>query len=64
MSEDKDVICPRCKSKVDGGQRMALSRSDNRTKVCSSCGMKEALWIFEDPERPLPPLSEPIPSLS
>jgi hypothetical protein len=43
-------LCPRCgapwSKKHDGeGQYPALSRRDNKTDICSECGVKEA---FED----------------
>ncbi len=34
-------ICPRCKRKYS--ERPAISRVDNRTKICPTCGLSEAL---------------------
>lgn len=39
-----DVICPRCKLPIYGYP--ALSRIDNTTEICSSCGTEEALRFF------------------
>jgi antirestriction protein ArdC len=36
-----DTKCPRCKNDI--GKYPALSRKDNRTKICSQCGTAEAL---------------------
>lgn len=51
--------CPRCgggipNDKDRGKYPGALSRYDNRTQVCSACGVKEAMWQFSQNE-PLPP---------
>lgn len=35
-------LCPRCR-KNEIGDRPALSRKDNKTEICSSCGTEEAL---------------------
>lgn len=37
------VTCPRCKKNKFEKYRGALSRKDNKTYICNSCGMKEAL---------------------
>ena len=37
----KTKICPTCKSNYEG--LGALSRKDNKTEVCSQCGLNEAL---------------------
>ena len=39
------VRCPRCGRPPDHptGRLLALSRHDNKTKVCDRCGMDEAL---------------------
>lgn len=37
-------ICPRCKNYIVG--HPALSRVDNRTEICSDCGVLEALEAF------------------
>lgn len=39
MTENK--ICPRCGLKIIGYP--ALSRHDNKTYICSDCGVKEAM---------------------
>ena len=36
--------CPKCKK--DMGKYPALSRKDNKTEICSECGVKEALEAF------------------
>lgn len=37
-------ICPICKQEM--GEYPAISRKDNKTEICSHCGMLEALEIF------------------
>lgn len=37
-------ICPKCKGYIVG--HPALSRVDNRTEICSDCGLLEALEAF------------------
>ena len=37
----KEWICPKCKNKTKDFP--ALSRRDNKTKICSTCGSMEAL---------------------
>lgn len=37
-------VCPRCRHEYDGFP--ALSRSDNKTEVCSDCGQWEAMYQF------------------
>lgn len=37
-------ICPICKNKIVGYP--ALSRKDNKTEICSKCGVAEALQDF------------------
>ena len=44
IGEKKSNICPICKNKIIG--RPALSRKDNKTKICSQCGTNEALEQF------------------
>lgn len=39
------MICPRCGMYVYDGYP-ALSRKDNKTKICSNCGTCEALEDF------------------
>ncbi|MGN1351679.1 MAG: hypothetical protein ACI4VE_02710 [Clostridia bacterium] len=41
---DQYKICPQCKQKYT--QRSAISRVDNKTKICPTCGIKEALIQF------------------
>lgn len=41
----KIKTCPRCKKKYD--EYPALSRKDNKTKICPECGLEEALEIFQ-----------------
>lgn len=38
-------ICPICKKEYTGYP--AISRKDNKTEICSECGLKEALedWL-------------------
>ncbi len=46
MPKDKKKIrCANCKCIIQG--RPALSRKDNKSAVCQSCGLKEALNIYE-----------------
>ena len=40
----KREICPICKQEIIGYP--ALSRIDNKTKICSDCGTKEAIDAF------------------
>lgn len=37
----KFKICPKCNKKYDGYP--AISRVDSKTKICPTCGTKEAL---------------------
>ena len=39
-----DELCPICNKEL--GQYPALSKKDNETKICSNCGMLEALEAF------------------
>lgn len=39
-------ICPRCHERIYGYP--ALSRRDNKTYICSECGVKEAMEDFLD----------------
>ena len=41
--------CPKCGEIIVGYP--ALSRKDNKTKICSQCGVKEALEIFAEYQR-------------
>lgn len=36
--------CPKCGKQYD--EEPAVSRTDNKTKICPDCGMKEALDEF------------------
>jgi len=38
--------CPRCNAKIEKGMH-ALSRQDNKTKICSNCGIVEAFKDFK-----------------
>ena len=38
------MTCPICKCTIKGYP--AISRKDNKTKICQNCGIKEALEIF------------------
>lgn len=38
--------CPRCGGSLPDPKVAALSRQDNKTKVCSPCGVQEALNAF------------------
>lgn len=42
--------CPRCNTRTTRGTE-ALSRTDNRTKICSACGTDEAMqdWLGTGP---------------
>ena len=37
-------LCPKCKQKYT--QYSAISRIDNKTNICPTCGIKEALIQF------------------
>lgn len=52
--------CPRCGRPLVGTDetRPALSRYDNTTYVCSSCGIDEAMWNQQRFD-PLPPPDQP-----
>jgi len=45
MKNSKAARCPRCGNHADHptGRLLALSRHDNKSKVCEACGMDEAL---------------------
>lgn len=58
------AVCPRCGGSIPnnlqpGKYPGALSRVDNRTEICSSCGTDEAMWQFSE-RKPLPPLDRPV----
>ena len=44
MIESKNQICPQCKQVIIGYP--AISRTDNKTEICSKCGIIEALEVF------------------
>jgi hypothetical protein len=47
LFNEKDVeffVCPRCDGLFEGYP--ALSRRDNKTKICSVCGSDEAMFDF------------------
>lgn len=39
-------VCPKCNDKVTG--QPALSKTDNKTLICSGCGFLEAMQDFEN----------------
>ena len=39
-------VCPKCKMRYNS--RPAISRVDNKTKICPMCGQKEALEAFKE----------------
>ena len=41
---DQIKICPKCKKKYS--QHSAISRIDNKTNICPTCGIREALEQF------------------
>lgn len=43
-NSDNNKICPICKEEM--GEYPAISRRDNKTEICSHCGMMEALEDF------------------
>ena len=53
MSTIAKPICPRCSGYIPnndtpGAYIGALSRLDNKTEICSSCGTEEAMEDFMD----------------
>lgn len=42
--QHEEKICPRCKEPIV--KYPAISRVDNKTEICSKCGILEALQIF------------------
>lgn len=50
-------VCPRCGSDEP---LQALSRYDNKTMVCSSCGTNEAFWQWQHQDQSVPPLGVPL----
>lgn len=65
-STTETQMCPRrCGHPLNtASARNALSRSDNTTYVCSSCGVAEAMFNIQNPGVPLPPATEPVPVLA
>lgn len=43
-SKPKGKICPKCHKRYTGYP--AISRKDNKTEICSTCGQIEALEAF------------------
>ena len=43
-------VCPNCGEDYDG--HPAISRKDNKTKICSNCGISEAFIAFMDSQNP------------
>lgn len=57
--------CPRCgggipNDRYRGGYPGALSRVDNKTHICSSCGTDEAMYDWQNPGGDLPPINQPV----
>lgn len=47
MDHKEEVkICSRCGKEYKGVG--AISRKDNKTEICSACGTKEALEVYND----------------
>lgn len=47
LIENKETkICPKCNKKIEGYP--AISREDNKTEICSTCGQIEALEAFSN----------------
>lgn len=46
-----EKICPSCEKKYSS--RSAVSRIDNRTSICPSCGVREALEGFAKSKNPV-----------
>lgn len=44
MTEKKNKPCARCQREIEGFP--ALSRSDNKSDVCSDCGTWEAMYQY------------------
>jgi hypothetical protein len=42
----KDGVCPKCKGQIDLRSAGAISRIDNKTEICSPCGLEEAIEAF------------------
>lgn len=55
--------CPRCGGPVPNAPHQgrypgALSRVDNATYICSTCGSAEAIFNMTHPDEPLPPVDQ------
>lgn len=44
MKYNGEKKCPKCHRAMYGYP--AISRSDNKTEICSSCGFREAIEIY------------------
>ena len=42
--KEKDITCPRCLGNIEGYP--AISRTDNKTDICTPCGQTEAMEDF------------------
>lgn len=49
MTEEK--ICPKCGEVIT--ERPSISREDNKTEICSNCGLSEALEDFKKAVSPV-----------
>lgn len=45
MQKNEKVKCARCRRIIQG--RPALSRKDNKSQVCSACGLIEAKEVYQ-----------------
>lgn len=55
------TTCPRCGAPLNTPVAAnALSRVDNQTYICSSCGTNEGMFNFDHPGETLPPLNQPV----
>lgn len=66
VKENKNTTCPRCLGGIPNNEFRgmypgALSRTDNKTEICSECGTMEAMEDFSMGE-PLPQVYWPVPS--
>lgn len=48
-NSDKETKCPICNKPL--GKYPAISREDNKTKICSNCGTLEALAAFKESQK-------------
>lgn len=48
-NSDETKLCPICNKEI--GKYPAISRKDNKTEICSNCGMLEALAIFSESQK-------------